>query len=185
MSTKGSMALRWTGVSFWALAKPFQFLLCIFLGCFAICSLPKETTPGILGSQIFEETWKQVLMLRQNEWHGVYLFIHCHFVSVIVFVRFSFDLLRFNVFCFSYLASLISNTVEVIKIKFCLSSIRKRIMHFSFFFLPSKWLTHLPWHSACIWEHLFPSPPIIGRKWTLWILQWICGKVSNSTMPKC
>lgn len=77
-------------------------------------------------------------MLRQNEWHGVYLFIHCHFVSVIVFVRFSFDLLRFNVFCFSYLASLISNTVEVIKIKFCLSSIRKRIMHFSFFFFAEQ-----------------------------------------------
>ena len=36
------------------LATPFWFLLCIFSGCFAIYSLPKETTPGMWEPQICE-----------------------------------------------------------------------------------------------------------------------------------
>lgn len=55
---KGSTALIWTGVAFWPLAKPFQFLLFISLGCVVVYSLPKETTPGILGPQIFEKNLK-------------------------------------------------------------------------------------------------------------------------------
>lgn len=107
---------------------------------------------GILGPQTFEETWRQISRLRQfcNEWeHRLCGVDHCHFISTITFVC-----LSLSCYASMYFVSVtwlpwprpnISNTVLVIKIKYCLSSVGKRIHAFF-----SAQMAHIYPDTACI-----------------------------------
>lgn len=83
----------------------------------------------------------------KSERHRVCLVIQRSFISAFMFVCFSLtgyaSMYSVLVTWLSWSTPSISNTVDVIKIKYCPSSARKRIHAF---FLLSKWLPHLPWH---------------------------------------